>query len=933
MKHWKTFVVIGILGTLMTGIAMASEMPQIKADTYKLDNGLTVILFQDQSNPTVAVNLWYHVGSQNEKPGRTGFAHLFEHLMFNGSEHYPSDYFTPLQKVGANVNGSTSEDRTNYFEELPSNELELALWMESDRMGYLLPGIDQKKLDIQRGVVKNERRQRLDNQPYAKGYEIGLEMLYPPSHPYYHSVIGKMDDLNVANLEDVKEFFRLYYAPNDASIAIVGNFDKDNAKQLVEKYFGSISPSHPFERYVPTVPVLARDYRSEVEDKVSLPQLTIDWHTPGYYQPDDAEFDILGSILSSGKTSRLYKALVYDRQIAQNVRAYQISRKLSSMFEIVVNGKPDSDIAEIEKVVNETLADLLENGITKEEVDRARVSFQTDYIRRLQSNNGRANNFNSYLFYLGDANKFQWDYDRYTNATVESVMAAARKYLSRHRAVTVIVPEGALGDKGETIDKNTQDDPPPPMEMAEPEDEFANVKLPESTVDRSKLPGSGPESMFSAPEIHQGKLKNGANLLVVEDHRLPLIQTDLVLMSGWAADPKGKFGTAAMTAALLDEGTKSLDALQISDAELAIGADFATSSGFNQSDVSLNVLKSKYDEGLELMADVVIHPTFPDKELERLRKEYLGRIESESRRPLQTALKKAGTLLFGADNPYGQPYTGSGTEETINALTRKDLVTFYKGNYKPNNATFVVVGDITLDQAKEHLDKAFKKWKKGKVKTPAVKMAEAPSKTTFYLIDKPGAAQSAIVIANLAFRSSSPDAVAAEVMNNALGGKFMSRINLNLREDKAYTYGAHSFFRELRDTGAFVAYSEVQTDVTDSSLYEFFKEFNDARGDRPIVGDELLYAKDNMIKSFPRGFTNITRTANTLGDLVADGVSLDDWKTFVDRVNAVNDADVAKMVQKYVQPGHMVVVVMGDKSKIEQGLKNLNLGEIKEIQP
>ena len=933
MKRWKTIVAAGFLGLMMTGYALASDMPEIKAETYTLDNGLTVILYQDQSNPTVAVNLWYHVGSQNEKPGRTGFAHLFEHLMFNGSEHYPTDYFSPLQKVGAQINGSTSEDRTNYFEVLPSSELELALWMESDRMGFLVPGIDQQKLDTQRGVVQNERRQRLDNQPYAKGYEIGLEMLYPPNHPYHHSVIGSMDDLNKASLDDVKEFFKLYYAPNNASIAIVGGFDMDQAKELVKKYFDYIPPSHPFERYVPTVPVLQRDYRSELEDKVSLPQLTIDWHTPGLYQPGDAEFDILSAILTSGKTSRLYKALVYDRQIAQNVRAIQNSNMLSSLFDITVNGKPDADIAEIEKVVNEVVSDLLENGITQEEVDRARVNIQTDYIRRLQSNNGRANQFNSYMFFLNDPNKFQWDYDRYSNVTVESVMDAARKYLSAHRATTVIVPEGALGDRGETIDKNTQDDPPLPTKMTGEADEYANVTLPESTVDRDTLPKGGTETPFTPPTIHQGMLKNGATLLVVEDHRLPLIQTDLVLKSGWAADPKGKFGTAGMTAALLDEGTKSRDALKISDDELAIGADFSTSSGFNQTEIALNVLKSKYDDGLELMSDVVLNPTFPEKELDRLRKEYLGRIESESRRPLQTALKEAGTLLYGADNPYGQPYTGSGTVETINALTQKDIVKFYKGNYKPNNATFIVVGDITLDQAKDHLDQAFAKWKKGKVKSAKVEMAAAPAETKIYLIDKPGAAQSAIVIANLAFPANSQDAVAADVMNNALGGKFMSRINLNLREDHAYTYGAHSFFRKLRDTGNFIAYSEVQTDVTDSSLYQFFKEFNEARADRPIAGDELTYAKDNIIKSFPNGFTNITRTAGTLGDLVADGVPLNDWMTYVDRVNAVTEADVAKMVKQYVQPGHMVVVVMGDKAKIEEGIKNLNIGPIVEVQP
>ena len=922
---------LSILILLLAFPLFAQDLPTLQVESYELPNGLNVILQEDHSLPTVAVNVWYHVGSKNEQAGRTGFAHLFEHLMFSGSEHQPDIYDVPIQRIGAQNNGSTSEDRTNYYEILPSNYLDLALWLESDRMGYLLPAVDQSKLDIQRDVVKNERRQRIDNQPYMKEYEIMLEMMYPPAHPYHHSVIGSMDDLSAASLEDVQNFFKLYYAPNNASIAVSGDFNAADAKAMFEKYFEEIPPSQPIERLAPFVPTLDREYRSVVEDNVTLPLLTIDWHTPGFYMPGDAEFDLLATILTSGKTSRLYKALVYDRQIAQSVSASQNSNQLSSTFEIQVYGKPGSDLGEIEKVVNDVLADVLENGVTQEELDRARVGWQANFVRQLQNNNGRANQMNSYLFYLGKPDMFQWDYNRYANATVESVMDAAKTYITDKKGVVLVVPQGSLGDTGETIEKNAQEMAPLTYKSPEAADKFADYQPPATLADRSMLPEGAAEPTFTPPSIQQATLKNGAKVLLVEDHRLPLIQANLVLLSGWTADPSDKPGTAAMTAALLDEGTKTRNALQISDDIKAIGAQLSTASSFDNSLVQLNTLTGQFDAGLGLMADMVLHPTFPDADLERIRKEYLGRIESEKRKPLPTAIKTMNRTLMGADNPYGQPYTGSGTEESIQAISRKDLVKFHKSQYKPNNAAFVIAGDITLDQAVDKLNGAFGKWKKGKVKKAPVPAPVAPEKTTIYVVDKPDAAQSAIAIGNLAYTENSPDALIGGILNGPLGGEFMSRINMNLREEKAWTYGAHSLFWSFRDAGAFLAYSEVVSDVTPDAVAEFFKEFNNVRVDKPLSDQEIADSRSTMTKRFPQHFGNLTAIANQLADLYTNDLPLDDWQTYAARVQNATDDQVQQVAQKYIQPDKMVVVVVGDSAKIVPGLEALGLGDVKVI--
>ena len=890
---------------LLAAGAMAQTLPPVKFEKYELSNGLDVILHEDHDIPMVAVNVWYHVGSKNEEEGRTGFAHLFEHMMFQGSEHHDAEYFAPLEKIGGAVNGSTTEDRTNYWENVPSNYLELALWLESDRMGYLVPAMTQEKLDNQRDVVKNERRQGLDNQPYAKASELMLPLLFSSEHPYSWTVIGSMDDLSAASMEDVSNFFRKYYAPNNASLCIAGDFNPADAKAMVEKYFAPLPPGAPVDRMTSWIPTMETERRAVAEDNVNLPRLYYSWHTPGYYKPGDAEFDLLANALASGKTSRLYKELVYDKQIAQDVSAYQESREISGTFTVEVTAKEGHTLAEIENAVDAILTNLLKNGITQTELDQAKTAWQTSFIRRLErvgGFGGRADKMNEYNTMLGDPDMFQWDMDRYANATVSGVNSYLNKYVSlNRRAVLHVVPQGELAAK----------DAP--------------------AGDLTVTPGPSAEPSFTPPQIQKTELSNGLKVLVVENHELPLVQTSLIFASGWAADPANRPGAGSLTAELLDEGTKTRTALQISETAKSLGASLGTSSSRDGCGVSLNVLKTKLDPALDLMADVVLNPTFPKDELERVRKDYLGRIQQEAKEPFTSAFKSYLRELYGPEHPYGQPYTGSGTEKSINALTQQDLIDYYTANYMPNNAAVIMVGDITLDEAKTKLEKVFKAWKPGTVTANQVPDPAPITKTRVCIVDKPGAAQSVIVVGHFGLKRSDPNYLAVDVMNNTFGGQFTSRLNMNLREDKGYTYGAGAFFMDTRGLGPFVAYAQVQSDVTKEAVREFIKEMRDITTTRPLTDDEVRDSKANMIKSFPGQFETIGGIAGQLVQMLRFDLPEDELQTYVDRVTAIDGAMATKAAKDYLHPDATLIVVVGDRAKIEPGLRELELGDVVHI--
>ena len=881
--------------------AYGQKLPEIKFEKYELPNGLDVILHEDHSLPMVSVNIWYNVGSQNEKPGRTGFAHLFEHMMFQGSEHHNTSYFDPLESVGGIVNGSTTEDRTNYWENIPSHYLETALWLESDRMGYLVPAITQERLDNQRDVVKNERREVLENQPYGKLEEIVKSLMFPKDHPYSWSVIGSMADLTAASRDDVIEFFQRYYVPNNASLCIAGDFDPATAKQLVEKYFGPIPPGPAIDRLQEWVPELDGVRRYIAEDNVNLPQLTMAWHAPRIFKPGDAELDLLAAVLGSGKNSRLYKSLVYDKQIAQSVSVGLVSQELGSMLHITATAQKGRTLAEIEQAIDDELRKLLATGITREEFKLAQTQYEAYYVRSLERVGdfyGRADLLNAYNIRLGDPGKFQWDLDRYLTTTPANVMEFARKYLDLNkRGIVSIVPR---------------------TESAAATSDF----------DRSKEPAPGPRPTFDPPMPQTAVLSNGLELYVIERKELPLVQVNLVIKSGFAADPTQLPGLASLTADLLDEGTKSRTSLQISDEARTLGTYLAANSGFDMTTVSINAMKKNLDQSLDLLADVALHPVFPAPELERLRKTYLGRIALQAKDPSAKAFNAFYRRLYGEAHPYAQPYTGTGTETSMNTIKLADVKAFYQEHYLPNNAVVIVVGDITLDAAKTKLERAFKNWKPGTAPKTIVATPAAPTGTKIYIVDNPGAPQSMVVAGHLGLARSSPDFIPASVVNFVLGGESIARLYMNLRQDKGYTYGAYSAFTNRAGTGAFVAYAPVQTEVTKETVTELLKEIKGICGDRAISAEELKASQSYLTEQLMQSFETIGAIAGQVALQVINGLPMDYWRRYPDVANAVDLAAANAMAKKLIHPNDLIIMVYGDRAKIEAGLRELNVGEV-----
>ncbi len=895
-------------------------IPDLKVEKYTLPNGLEVILHQDHDVPVVGVNLWYKVGSKNEQKGRTGFAHLFEHMMFQGSKNHDSEYFAPIEKLGANINGSTNTDRTNYFETLPANAMELALWLEADRMGWLLPALSQEKLDNQREVVKNERRLRVDNVPYGQSMERMLEALYPEDHPYHHSVIGSMADLSAASREDVANFFRTYYVPNNATLVITGDFDVDQTKSLVEKYFGPIPRGPEVEPLKPWVPELKESKHVQMTDRVTLARAQLAYPTVPVGHDDEAALDVLASVLGQlDKENRLYKTLVYDKQIATSAFAGHQTQLLSGTFVIGITAKPGQELDELVQLADAEIERMQKHGPTAEEVAKTLTERERSLIFSLEDVGGKADFLNANNFFYGDPLGYKGELQRLFAVTPADVQRVASKYLAGHRVRLDVTPgpqaqrapEVAVDEKGQ-VDVVVQ--------TPEVKDSF----------DRSVMPTPGPTPDFTPPSFVRRTLDNGLNVLIAERHGLPIIAMNLAIKGGSNLDPQGKEGLADMMASLLTEGTAQRDSIGLASALSEIGANLGASSGREQSGLTLTTLTSHLDAALGLFREVLLEPTFPEAELERLRKQRIAGILRRADDPQSIGRLVFPKTLYGGTHPYGR----IDTKESIESLTRDDVQTLYKALFQPQNAALIVVGDVRADEIVAKLNDALRVWKPGAATAPEPARAPEGSTAGLYLVDKPGAAQSVLYAGQVGVPRKTPDYFALEVLNSVLGGQFSSRLNLNLREEKGYTYGARSMFTFRQGPGPFVAVTSVQTAVTSEALTEMLNEIRDITGKRPVTPEELAFAKDNTIKGFPSAFGTTFGVAGQLAELVTYDLPDDYLQNYRDAVEAVTLDDVARVAKKYLHPDNLTVVVVGDASKIEEGLKSLPVGkQIQRLDP
>ncbi|MEZ5346401.1 MAG: pitrilysin family protein [Pyrinomonadaceae bacterium] len=913
MSLKSTFVFLISLVLFMSVMISAQDgdkLPKLDYTEFTLRNGLRVVMHQDRSTPIVAVNVWYHVGSKNEVPGRTGFAHLFEHMMFQGSKNYNDDYFKPLQEAGANINGSTNGDRTNYYEVVPSNFLELALFMEADRMGGLLPAMTMEKLNNQRDVVKNERRQNYDNRPYGTATEKIQSIIYPADHPYHWTTIGSLEDLTRASMDDVQSFFRKYYAPNNASLVIAGDFDPVQAKTWVEKYFGGIARGEMIDRPNPPAPKINGEIRKSFEDAVQLPRRYMVWLSAPRFSEDEAALDILSAILSDGRGSRLQSKLLYEKQLVQAIFASNPSREISGNFTITATARPKQSLDEIEKLINVEIERIKNEPPSQDEVTRAKNGYESGFVFGLQTVLGKADQMNSNNTFQGKPDIFQSELEKYRAVTPEDVQRVAKKYLGSDRLVMSFVPgenQGAPRSNGANR----------PTSVTESEDDADSTKPAKSDFS-ANLPKAGPDPKFSLPKIQKRKLSNGLNVWVVPQSELPIVSMNLVIGTGGAANPDGKEGLAQLTAGLLDDGTKNRTALDISNEEQNLGISMGVFSGWDSTNATMQTLTKHLDKALDLYADVVVNPTFPENELETVkRRSVVGFMQRKDSAPAIAGIVY-NKLLYGGDHPYGRPLDGN--EVSIGAIKRADLVEFYDSYYRPNNSTIIVVGDVKTDTLIPKLEKAFAGWKPAEVPTTEVPEPETFDKPGIYIVDKPGAAQSELRIGQIGVARDHPDYIPILVMNQILGGQFSARVNMNLREDKGYTYGARSSFSFRRGAGPFTASAGVQTAVTKESVVEFLKELNGIRGAIPVTEGELDYSKQSLIRSFPRSVETVGQIAGQLSNLVVYDLSDDYVNDYLAKIAKVTVADVNRVANKYLTPDKMAIVIVGDKKVIEPGL-------------
>jgi zinc protease len=880
-------------------------IPDIPFTKFVLANGLTLLVHEDHKAPIIVVNTWYHVGSKNEKVGTTGFAHLFEHLMFSGSDNFNHAYISAIDRIGAtDRNGTTSNDRTNFFENVPTSMLDYALFAESDRMGHLLGVLDQKKLDLQRGVVENEKRQG-ENQPYGMIGQLVAENTYPVGHPYSWTVIGSMKDLDAASMSDVQEWFKTYYGPNNATLVIAGDITPELARQKVEKYYGEIPPGLPIVRRGAWVAKRTGSHRDSIEDRVSQARLYRVWNVPQASSPEEASLDLVARVLGQGKTSRLYKRLVYQDQTATSAIANDSSREIAGQFSLILTAKRGGDLEEVEVAADQELQKFLKNGPTEAELELAKTQIFGDYARVME----RIGGFGGKSDILARCQTFTGNPDCY------------KEYLKRIKAATPATVKNAARDWLTDGDYILEVHP------------YAATLKAAAAIDRSKEPARGSAMSLKLPPMQKATLSNGLEIVLAERHTAPVVNFSLMVHSGYSADPAGSPGTCGFEQRMLEEGTATRDSLTIGEEFESLSANFSADANPDWATVDLNALKINLDKALDIYADLILHPAFPQNEFARLQKERIAAIEREKETPNSMALRVMPSLLYGKGHPYSNAFVGTGTESSVNTMTRGDLVKFHEAWFKPNNARLLIVGDTTLAEITPKLERLFGSWKPGDVADRTIPEVPQPEKDVVYLIDRPGSAQSLILGAQLGPPPNNPDDVSLKLVNDIFGGTFSSRINMNLREDKHWSYGVRSRLLAAQGERPFISSSPVQTDKTKEALAELVTEYKNIVGGKPISAAELNDEQSNATLGLPGSFETVEQLSGAYSTILQYNLPEDYYNTYTEKVFAVTPTSANEIAKEYILPSHLIWLVVGDMSKVEAGIRELNLGEVYKIDP
>jgi zinc protease len=884
---------------------------------YIMDNGLTVILHPDNSDPLVHVDITYHVGSGREDVGKSGFAHFFEHMMFQGSDNVADEqHFGLITESGGTLNGSTSTDRTNYYETVPANQLERMLWLESDRMGFFLDAVTQEKFENQRETVKNERGQRVDNRPYGLLSERVGEALFPEGHPYSWSVIGYLEDLDRANLADLKKFFLRWYGPNNATLTIGGDLDPQQTLQWVAKYFAGIprGPEVLKPEYTPVL--LDQDRYISLEDNVSLPLIYMAYPTVHRKHPDEAPLDVLMSVVGTGKTSLLYKNLVKNGTAVQ-AQAGHGCRELSCQFSLLALPSPGNSLTELESIIRASLDEFETRGVNDDDIQKVKAGIVSAMIYGLESVSGKVSQLAAYETFDSNPNAIQSDIARYENVTKDDVMRVFKKYIKGKSAVIMsIVPKGqpdAIA-KADTWERYTRDIPADsPSDLA--------LRPGTSNFDRSQIPPSGKNPSITVPELYTEVTPSGINVIGAINDEVPTTTIQFRIPAGQTRESLSRLGLASLTAAMMDEATETSTAEEISNKLEKLGSSVSFGISDQYSTLSIRTLTKNLDQTLAIAVEKLTSPKFDQADFVRLQNQQVEGLKLGQKDAGTIANNVFSKLVYGDNNSFA--YSNSGTIETVKKLSVADVKEHYTTSYGPKGADIIVVSNLGKAEVIKKLS-VFNNWKGANTIEPELNAFPELAAGTLYLIDKPDAAQSEIRIGKRSLNyDSTGEYFRAGLMNYNLGDAFNSRINLNLREDKGYTYGARSYFRGNKFRGQYLAQAGVRANATAASVIEFRKEINNFR-ESGITAEEMSFMKSAIGQRDARAYETPSQKLRFLSEIATYGLE----PSFVDQQNgilaSISADEINSLAKAHLDLEGMITVIVGDKASLMESLQEIS---------
>ena len=929
----KIFITLSVIALFTSACTDSSEQAvslKVDYEKFTLDNGLEVVFHTDYSDPVVAVALTAHVGSAREKEGRTGFAHLFEHLLFLESENLGKGGLDKMSARigGSGANGSTSRDRTNYFQTVPKDALEKMLWAEADKLGWFINTVTDPVLAKEKQVVKNEKRQGVDNNPYGHNSYVIDKQLYPEDHPYNWQVIGSLEDLQNATLDDVKEFFRRWYVPNNVTLVVAGDFDPTKAKALVKKYFDEIPRGEDVQKMSPRPGRVAQTVKLYHEDNFArVPQLTMVWPTVELYHPDSYPLNVLSNYLTRGKSAPLYKVLVEDKKLTSGARMFNRTSEIAGQLQLSVRAFADKDLDEVASAVEEAFSKFEAEGIPQKDLDRIKAGQETAFYNGLSSVLGKGFQLAQYNIFANNPGFVENDVNNILDVTTEDVKRVYDKYLKgKNYIATSFVPRGRLAQalEGSAMAEVVEEKIVQGAEETFDASIQAQYERTPSSFDRTVEPPAGEAPEVAVPAVWEDELSNGMKVYGIENSEVPLVQFNIILDGGMLLDDINKVGVANLVGRLMTQGTKNKTPQELEEMIQQLGASISVNAGRESITISGNTLARNYKKTLELVEEIILEPRWDQKEFQRIKQSVISSIRQQEASPNAIASNAYNLLIYGQNNILSRNILGS--EQSVNTITLADLQAYYNANFSPSIARMHIVGDITDSEVIQSLGLLNSKWQAKQVTIPEVTRPAAPSKSQVYFYDVPDAKQSVLRFGYPALAATDEDYYPATVMNYILGGGgFASQLTQQLREGKGYTYGIGSGFSGSKNTGAFTISSGVRTNVTYESA-QLVKDIVNDYGDGYSEQD-LEVTKGFLIKSNARAFETAFSKLNMLRNISTYGWNYDYAKDRESIVKGMTVDKIKGLAGKYLDTDRMIWLVVGDAKTQMNRLKQLGFGD------